>query len=92
MNISSTLNKLQSFGNWVKWNVDILMISESEINDNFPFLNFLIYGFSTPYRSDRESKSGGIMLFLGQITIRSTCNRNKRTEDLYIELNSRNDE
>ena len=35
------------------------MISETKINESFPNGNFIIEGFSTPYRLDRDSKGGG---------------------------------
>ena len=34
------------------------MISETKIDESFPKGNFLIDGFSTPYRIDRDSKGG----------------------------------
>ena len=39
------------------------MISETKIDESFPKGNFLIEGFSTPYRLDRDS-GGGIMLYV----------------------------
>ena len=41
-----------------------LMISETKIDEGFPKGNFLIEGFSTPIRLDRDSKGGGIMLYV----------------------------
>ena len=39
------------------------MISETKIDDSFPFAHFLIEGFCTPYRFDRNSKGGDILLY-----------------------------
>ena len=36
------------------------MISATKIDESFPKGNFLIEGLSTLYRSDRNSKGGGI--------------------------------
>ena len=36
------------------------MVSETKIDDTFPESQFLIEGFSTPYRLDRTAKGGGI--------------------------------
>lgn len=41
----------------VKGNINVLMISETKVNDSFPIGNF---GISIPYHSDRDSKGGGI--------------------------------
>ena len=45
----------------IKGNIDILLVSETKIDDSFPNGNFLIDGFSTPYRLDRNSNGGGLM-------------------------------
>ena len=42
----------------VKGKRDILMISETKIDESFRKRNFLIEGFSTHYRLDRHSKWG----------------------------------
>ena len=40
------------------------MILETKIDEIFPKGNFLIEGFSTPYRLDRDSKGGEILLYV----------------------------
>ena len=50
----------------VKNNLDILMISETKLDDSFPTGQFLLDGFSVPDRLDRILKGGGILL-LGRI-------------------------
>ena len=45
-------------------NIDVLLVSETKIDDSFPNENFLIDGFSTPYRLDRNSNGGGLILFV----------------------------
>ena len=40
------------------------MISETNIDGTFPDLQFLIEDFSVPYRLDRSSKGGGILLYI----------------------------
>ena len=39
------------------------MIPETKIDDSFPVGQFLIEGFCTPYKLDRNSKDGGILLY-----------------------------
>ena len=36
----------------IKGNIDILPVSKTKFDDSFPYGNFLINGFSTPYRLD----------------------------------------
>ena len=49
-----------------KFNVDVLMISETKIDDSFPVGQFLIEGFCTTYRLDRNSKVEAFCCMLGK--------------------------
>ena len=51
-------NKFESLSTQVKGNIDVLMVSETKVDDSFPVGNFVIDGFSTPYRLDRDSNGG----------------------------------
>ena len=64
LNINSIRNTFEFLATQVKGKIDILMISETEIDESFPKGIFLIEGFSTPYRLDRDSKGRGIMLYV----------------------------
>ena len=64
LNINSIRNKFDTLSLIVKNNVDILMISETKLDDSFPTTQFLLHGFSAPYRLDRNSKGGGILLYI----------------------------
>ena len=64
LNINSIRNKLEFLSEHVRCNVDVLMVSENKIDDSFLIGNFLIHGFSPPYRLDRHSKGGEIMLYI----------------------------
>ena len=45
-------------------NIDIICISETKLDDSFPDSNFLIPGYSSPFRLDVSSTSGGILVFI----------------------------
>ena len=64
LNINSIRNKFEVLSEQIKGNVDVLMISETKIGDSFPAGQFLIEGFSTPYRLDRNLKGGEICYML----------------------------
>ena len=64
LNINSFPDKFDALSLIVKNNVDILMISETKLDDSFPTAQFLLHGFSTPYRLQRNSKGGGILLYI----------------------------
>ena len=45
-------------------NIDILLISETKIDDSFPTAQFSMAGFSIPYRRNRTKFGGGILLYV----------------------------
>ena len=55
-------NKFDFLTHQVKGNIDILMISETKLDESFPVGQFLIDGYSVPYRLDRDGNGGGILL------------------------------
>ena len=62
ININSIRNKFEPLVSFINNNPDILMISETKIDETFPDSQFLIKGFSVPYRLDLTAKGGGILL------------------------------
>ena len=50
--------------NIIKNDIDILMISETKIDSSFPISQFTMTGYSIPFRIDRTSHGGGILLFV----------------------------
>ena len=91
LNINSIRNKFEFLATQVKGKIDVLMISETKIDESFPKGNFLIEGFSTPYRLDRDSKGGGIMLYVrADIPSNLLAFEDKPIESLFIELNLQN--
>ena len=64
MNINSIRNKFELLSDEVRDNADVLMVPKTKTDNSFSIGNFLIHGFSPPYRLDRDSKSGGIMLYI----------------------------
>ena len=68
------------------------MVLETKINSSFPVGNFVIDGFSTPYRLDRDSNGGGIMLYVRENIPANLFATDKKNhiESFYVELNLRN--
>ena len=60
LNTNSLRNKFHT----LKTKIDILVITESYLGDTFPENQFLIDGFSSPYRLDRDSNGGGVIIFV----------------------------
>ena len=60
--INSIRNNFDSLGDLIKGNSNILMISESKLDNYFPDGHFFLDGFWTPFRPDQHRNSGGVML------------------------------
>ena len=91
LNINAIRNKFEALKFIIDNNIDILLISETKLDDRFPTARFLIKGFSAPYRSDRSSKGGGVLLYIREyipykiLTYSSNCD----IETLLAEINLR---
>ena len=92
LNINSIRNNFEELISQVKGTVDVLMISETKIDDSFPIANFLIDGFNQPYRIDRNSSGGGIMSYVRQdIPSNLLKVESLPIEGFYVELKLRSE-
>ena len=66
ININSIRNKFDMLSSMAKDIIDILMVSETKLDSSFPQAQFRIEGYAPPFRNDRNSHSGGILLFIGE--------------------------
>ena len=72
--------------------IDILLLSETKLDETFPLEQFLISVFAKPLRLDRNSKRGGIMHFIRHnipFRLLKSGNLQSNTEALFIEINFR---
>ena len=54
LNINSLRNKFEFLISLIDDNIDILMISETKLDQSFPTNQFMINGFSAPFCLDRN--------------------------------------
>ena len=90
ININSIRNKFETLVSLVTSDIDILMISETKIDESFPLSQFMIDGFSLPYRRDRNAHGGGILVyFRNNITTKLLKLENLPSdmEAIFIEMN-----
>ena len=75
VNINSIRNKFEPIEGILRNGlIDILVISESKIDDSFPMAQFSVQNY-TLHRKDRNSKGGGLMIY-----IRSDIPHRRRTD------------
>ena len=63
------------------------MISETKIDASFPVCRFEIDGFNTPFRVDREQKSGGMMLYFREDLPVKLLSIDRTNKSCFVELN-----
>lgn len=64
LNINSIAPKFEGLQSLIKENVDLLLISETKVDDTFPAGQFNIEGYSKPIRLDRNQHGGGILFLV----------------------------
>ena len=72
--------------------VDVLVVTETKLDDTFLTSQFLVTGFSVPYRLDRNRNGGGIMIFIRDDIPSRVLTKHVFPDDiegLFIELNFR---
>ena len=92
LNINALANKIDALKIVIKDKVDILVLVETKLNDSFPINQFVIEGYTTPYRLDRNCYGGGVMIYVRKdIHSKELKKHNlpKNIEALFIEINLR---
>ena len=90
LDINSLRNKFNILTDQITGNVDIMVISETKLDDSFPESQFKIPGYSSPFRLDRDQNGGCITVFVCEdITAKFLSFEDKPIEALFIELNFR---
>ena len=91
LNINSIRNKFDCLSQQLKVNIDILLFSETKIDDSFPISQFIITGFSPLYKLDRSCHGVGLILLVRKdIPSNLLAMDEEPIESFYIELNLRN--
>ena len=89
ININSMRNKFDLLMYIIKNEIDIFMISETKIDNSFLISQFTMTGYSVPFRLDRTSCGGGILLFVREDNlckiIKTDCNAD--SEVIFVEIN-----
>ena len=64
------------------------MVSRTKLDDSFPEAQFLIEGFHSPFRFDRNINGGGIMLYVREdIPIKLLSHDFPVVESFFVEIN-----
>ena len=91
LNINSLRNKFEALQFIINRNLDIILLSETKLDDSFPSAQFMLKNFGIPYRFDRNSNGGGLLLYVREdipskfLKVKSDCN----IESICAEVNLR---
>ena len=95
LNINSLRNKFESLKFLIKGHIDILIITESKLDNTFPLQQFAIEGYSLPFRLDREiggAEGGGVIIYVrDDIPCRELTHQiaENSIEGIFLEINLR---
>ena len=64
LNINSLRSKFEQLASLIKGNIDILVMSETKIDDSFPTQQFIIEGYTRRYGRDRNKEGGGVLIYV----------------------------
>ena len=68
----------------------MLIVTETKLDKSFPSEQFLLHGFSEPFKLERNQFGGGLLVFLREDVPCSILNIKLLTsEALFIEINLR---
>ena len=70
LNINSLPIKFAQFQEIVLKYLDILILTETKLNDSSPMSQFMVACLSLPYQQDRNRNGGGIMIYIRNDTPR----------------------
>jgi len=90
LNINSIRYKFDELKLLISGNIDVLVVTETKLDDTFPIAQFFIDGYTAPYRLDRNKHGGGILIYVREDI--SSKQLTKHTfghdmEGIFIELN-----
>ena len=88
--INSLSPKFDQLKLLIQGKIDILIITETKLDDSFPTEQFTISGYSKPYRLDRNRNGGGVIICIRADIPRKQINNIKIHDDIeniFIEVN-----
>ena len=92
ININFLQNKFEQIREFCKDNLDIFLITETKLDiSSFPSAQIHIPGYCSPYRLDRSSQEGGILLHIRKYTPSKllVTGLEGRVEAIFIQKNGR---
>ena len=90
LNINSLSSKFDQLKLLIQGKIDILIITETKLDDSFPTEQFTISGYSKPYRLDRNRNGGEVIIYIREDIPSKQINNFKIYDDIeniFIDVN-----
>ena len=94
-NINTISNKLYQLKLFFQGKVDMLIVTETELDSAFPTSQFMIDGYSEPYPFDRNRNGSGVLIYIREEIPSKLLGDHKLPHDnegIFVELNLRKKE
>ena len=92
INVNSPPTKFDQVKEVILKNVDILVVTETKLDETFPLGQFYVERFTMPYRLDRNHNGGGVIIYVRADIPSKISEKHKLPHDIdgiFIELNFR---
>ena len=92
LNINSVYPKFDQMKFSLQGKVDILILTETKLDESFRTIQFLIEGYSKPFRLDRNRNGGGLLVYIREDIPSKELKSHTLAEDIegiFIEINLR---
>ena len=92
LNINSVYPKFDQMKFSLQGRVNILILTETKLDESFPTTQFLIEGYSKPFRLDRNRNGGGLLVYIREDIPSKELKSHTLAEDIegiFIEINLR---
>ena len=93
LNINFLYNKFEGLKLLVQNKIDILVLSETKLDDSYTTKQFMIEGFSSTFRADRNAHGGGLFIYVRDDIPCKILKNHKQpgnVEAIFIELKLKN--
>ena len=93
LNINFLYNKFEGLKLFIQDKFDILVLSETKLDDTYMSNQFQIEGFSIPFRADRNAHGGGLLIYVRDgIPCKILTNQElpSNVDAIFIEFNLNN--
>ena len=90
LNVNSIASKFDAIKSIIPGSIDVMIFCETKLDDSYPTAQFVIEGFKKPFRLDRDSNEGGILIYVRSdipCSLKRDFNLSEDIEGLFVEIN-----